>query len=171
MENVLKDVMIDQLKRNDGDDILNTFSKVLNLYSIVKGNIDYVPGGMILEINMESTRMNDLGKDDMTSMIRTINSYFNKIEIQTDGLYIDFEYIFTKPQLRNKFRTAIQSAYIPQEINYEVLHTLYELREWLGEKFPKDDYIKDLNFILNYRKYGVQEKPKASLPYKDDDAL
>jgi hypothetical protein len=107
----------------------------------------------------------------MTSMIRTINSYFNKNEIQIDGLYMDFEYIFTKPQLRNKFRTAIQSAYIPQEINYEILHTLYDLRERLSENFPKDDYIKDLNFILNYRKYGVQEKPKTSLPYKDDDDL
>ena len=41
-EKVLEDVMLTQLQRDDGDDILITYGKMLNIYPSCKSNIELI---------------------------------------------------------------------------------------------------------------------------------
>lgn len=166
-EPILKDWMVRQLERDEGDDIMSTYSKVFNIYSISKGNIEFTEWGAIIEINLESTRMSDLVKQDLTSMIKTINAHFNKLSIHTDWAYVDFNYVFTKPALWNKFRNAITTAYVPEVYDLDEWKTesIKILKLWFLAHFPKDDFIKDLN-------YWLQQNNNVRDPsQKNDDIL
>ena len=51
-----------------------------------------------------------------------------------------------------------------QDIDRDLIPTIHLLRERFIKLFPKDDFIRDLNFGLNK---AAEEKKR--LPYKDDE--
>lgn len=156
--------MMDQLKRDEVDEITNMYARTMNLFVNFKWNVDIVSWWSLIEINLEATRMSDAHKDDYTSMCKTINSYFRRND-KWSGLYVDFEYVFKRPTLWNKFRNCMVHARIRElELDGEgVRKSVLALQWFLKQHFKDEDLISDLNVMIQYKwKSG---KKSQELPF------
>lgn len=157
-ESVLIESLKWQLTRDETDDILNTYMRCFNLYWLYKWHLEIVEWWAVLELNLEATKLSEAAKSDLQSMSKTINNYFNK-DMKTDWIYIDFEYIFNKRSIWNRFRQVIRWAYIPaiSEATELQMDTIRALRVFFEEHFKWDDFISDLNYNL---KWYIKKKEK-----------
>ena len=150
-EQYITEVMMDQIIRDETDDISNNYNFAFEQFSVYKGMVTFCDWWCFLELNLEMSRMQQELKDDKVSMFKTINEHFGKTGGQ--WLYIDFAHIYKRNNLKNKFKMFLSHISFPDGFEwYEdwTRETLVLLSEFLRTMRWAESIIQEINSSINY---------------------